>query len=116
MAEPNNNSFEYVEGEIYEVIEIAGYKFDILCGYRTKQDKKAGVVLPIYPNFIKSPKYTNEGYPLVTCMQNSCRHYEVIPDSDIENKCIDCKYFNSELRNVIGICKAKKRMKKTKIN
>ena len=111
MTSTKNNSLEYIEGEIYEVIEIAGYKFEILCGYYTKQDKKAGLVLPIYPDFIKDPKYTKEGFPLATCMQDSCRYYDVIPNSDIEDKCIDCKYFENEIRKAIGICKCKKRMK-----
>lgn len=112
VADIKNNRLEYIEGEIYEILEVEGHKFEIRCGYHTKQDKDAGVVLPIYPDFRENPKYTSKGYPLVTCMQNSCIYYDVIPGSDIELKCIDCKYFENENRCAIGICKCKERIKK----
>jgi len=102
---------DYVEGEIYEVVEIEGHRFEIVCGYNGKQDKKAGIALPMYPNFKKTPKYTKEGYQLATCLQDGCKYYEPIPDGDNEKDCIDCKYFESKNRSVIGICKCEKRRK-----
>ncbi len=107
-----NNHLEYIDGEVYEILEVAGHKFEIRCGYHTTLDEKAGVALPIYPDFILEPKYTNTGQPLVTCMQNSCIYYDVVPESDIELKCIDCKYFINEDRKAIGICTCEERKKK----
>ena len=112
MAKITNSHYEYINGELYEIIKVSGYKFEIYCGYHNKQDENANLVLPIYPDFIANPKYTQKGHPLVTCMQNACIYYDVIPESDIELKCIDCKYFKTQNRCPIGICKCKERMKK----
>lgn len=101
----NEKSTEYVEGEIYEIVEIEGHRFEIVCGYNGKQEKKAGVVLPRYPNFKKTPKYTKDGYRLTTCMQEACKFYKPMPDRDREKECGDCIHFKNENRNVIGICK-----------
>ena len=111
MADIKNYNLEYTEGELYETLEVEGYKFEIYCGYHTEQDRKANLVLPIYPNFITNPKYTKKGHPLVTCMQNSCIYYDVIPGSDIELKFLDCKFFENKNREVIGVCKCKERIK-----
>ena len=41
----NEKSTEYVEGEIYEIVEIGGHRFEIVCGYNGKQEIGIGIII-----------------------------------------------------------------------
>lgn len=109
MSNIGNFKSEYIEGELYEIIEIEGHRFEIICGYNTNQDKITGFVMPIYPDFLKEPKYTKLGYPLASCSQNICEYYKRLPECDNEGSCIDCYHFEREPMKMIGVCKCRER-------
>lgn len=59
-----------------------------------------------YPDFEESPRYTGNGWPWVTAMQESCQHS--INKYDFQERCMDCgscQYFVQEQdHDLIGIC------------
>ena len=97
------------EGTLYNRITVFGETFSIYYGYYDEKDRqgKYQEPMPIFPDFVKSPRYTAEGFPFVTHMQEVCEHYT----GNIENdSCHGCKYFLHG-EDLIGICKCNKNKK-----
>lgn len=89
------------EGDVHEVAFVGGHNFMIRYGYYTEEDRKTSDPIPIYPCFIQNPKFTPEGQPLITRIQDACEHYAA--EESGEQWCADCihgKSWNGE----IGIC------------
>ncbi len=98
------------ENDIYKVIELHGRRFEIRYGYYEEIDRDYEPV-PIYPDFIKEPVYTDEGEPFVTLMQDPCESYE--PNGRCSDRdCGTCVY-TERGDDLIGICKCKKNKKST---
>lgn len=93
------------EGDIHTVINIEGKTFEIRYGYYDDCEREKWDPIPIYPDFLKNPIYTNEGYPFVTRTQDPCSHY-ISKRVRSDNWCADCIYFSDE-KQEIGICKCK---------
>lgn len=90
------------EGSLYKSIDLHGTNFKIKYGYYDDKDRhsKYNEPIPIFPDFIKNPMYTNKGQPFVTHMQDKCIHY--IGDESIDS-CYKCKHFVKGV-DLIGIC------------
>lgn len=90
------------EGALYKSINVFGRTFDIYYGYYEEKDRysKFSELIPVYPDFIKNPLYTDEGQPFVTEMQDVCTYYD--GDEDCES-CYGCASFKKG-DELIGIC------------
>ncbi len=93
----------FSEGELYKRVELHGSRFDLYYGYYEECDRLNPDIdpMPIYPDFLEEPRYTEEGFPFVTKMQDVCSHYKGrdIPEKD----CAECAYFK-EGQDLIGVC------------
>jgi hypothetical protein len=92
------------EGELYKVIELYGATFEIRYGYYEEIDRQNDPI-EIYPDFIKTPVYTENGFPFVTHMQPPCSYYEK-KGSDLDNDCSTCAYIEPG-EELIGVCRCK---------
>lgn len=95
------------EGELFKCITVFGKVFKLYYGYYEEQDRysKLAELIPVYPNFIKNPLYTDDGYPFATEMQDICEHYK--GDSNSE-ACYSCSHFKKG-EELIGLCLCKER-------
>lgn len=97
------------EGTLFKTISLFGKSFEIRYGYYAdyERDNEDNEPIPIYPDFLQAPVYTDDGYPFVTQMQDLCEHGE---SDQKEAYCIDCPYYvhGDEL---IGTCRCEKRRK-----
>lgn len=95
------------EGELYKEIKLHGQTFPLYYGYYAKCERENPAIdpMPIYPNFLEEPRYTDEGFAFVTKMQDSCRHY--VGKLGKFNECAECEYYlhGDEL---LGICTCSK--------
>ena len=99
------------EGDVFKVISLKGQTFEIKYGYYEDFERKWGEPIPIYPDFINNPCYTDDGKPFVTQMQDACEHGG---KRDAESFCVECNHFRYG-EDLIGFCnlaKNKKRYKK----
>ena len=90
------------EGDLYKIIKISNKEFEIRYGYYEESDRysKYNEPIPIYPDFIKNPEYTKEGFPLVTQMQDKCKYFK---GNLKEESCFKCLHYK-EVEDLIGIC------------
>ena len=91
------------EGELYREVTISGKTFRLLYGYYEsfERESRFNDPMPIYPDFIKDPHYTDEGVPIVTAMQNVCAFYNGKNDED--SSCSDCTFFKAD-EELFGLC------------
>ena len=90
------------DGDLYKNIHIQGKTFEIRYGYYEEFERSRSEPVPIYPDFIAEPIYTEDGYPFVTAMQESC---ELFDGNDRELGCYGCRHFH-ECEDLIGICES----------
>ena len=88
------------DGDVYRTIKIENTSFEIRYGYYEDFEREHGEPVPIYPDFISRPIYTDDGTPFATAMQDACDHFE---GGDSEFGCYGCKYFE-ECEDFIGLC------------
>lgn len=90
------------EGDLFKIIKILDHTFEIKYGYYEEKDKysKYGEPIPIFPDFIINPKYTKDGHPFVTHMQDKCKHFK---GNNKYESCYKCLYYK-ECEDLIGIC------------
>lgn len=88
------------EGDLYKELTVFGETFEIRYGYYEEFERQHHEPMAIYPDFIKHPVYTEEGYPFVTAMQDICNHYEGIPHGDT---CCECGNFRKG-PDLFGLC------------
>ena len=105
MISPNiqNNASIPKEGDLYKVIDLHGHTFPLYYGYYAdcERDNPSIDPMPIYPDFSREPRYTNEGFAFVTKMQDSCKHYSGRPGKF--NECAECHYYLHG-EELLGIC------------
>lgn len=94
------------EGTLFKNISLFGKMFEIRYGYYAdyERENEENEPIPIYPDFLQSPIFTDDGYPFVTQMQTPCQHGEC---HHTDACCADCPHFlhGDEL---IGICRCEK--------
>lgn len=89
------------EGELYKVLTAFGREFEIRYGYYEDFERDSNEPIAIYPDFLKHPQYTADGYPFVTQMQDVCSACRLRSDEDC---CGNCTYFVIG-KEMIGICR-----------
>lgn len=89
------------DGDLYKQVDAFGKSFEIRYGYYEEFEKDSGEPIPIYPNFLKHPVYTDDGYPFVTAIQDACEYAET--DDIGFGLCSECRFFD-EGDDFIGIC------------
>ena len=99
------------EGDLYKAITAHGKTFELYYGYYEEIDRQNPNVAPmeIYPNFLKTPVYTDDGVPFVTAMQKTCEYFKGEVDED--NTCYQCGYYE-KCEELLGVCKCRLRQKK----
>lgn len=100
------------EGELYKRLEAFGKVFVLYYGYYEECDRTNPFCdpIPIYPDFLKEPIYTEEGAPFVTAVQDACIHYKGEESPNEDSTCAECKYFHQG-EEWIGICACPKKKK-----
>lgn len=91
------------EGDIHETIHVGGHSFTIRYGYYDERERHTTDPIPVYPCFLTNPHYTEEGYPLVTRIQDACEHYLTEEEEAGDGWCADCLHC-SDGPGEIGIC------------
>ncbi len=104
----NIQNNKHREGELFKVIELHGATFEIRYGYYEETDRQFDPV-EIYPDFIKNPIYTNDGFPFVTLMQEPCEHFKKLTD-DPDCDCSNCKHMERG-DELIAVCRCDSRRK-----
>ncbi len=91
------------EGALFKVIDLYGFQFPLYYGYydETERENPASELMPIYPDFVKEPLHTADGFPFVTKMQDPCKHYQGKAGSN--NDCAECAYYQHG-DELLGIC------------
>lgn len=95
------------EGDLYKRLEVAGHHFELRYGYYEDHERQLCPPVVIFPNLHDAPRYTADGYPLVTQVQDPCEHYCAIDDQE-SNWCSDCAHYSGEYRE-ISICRCEHR-------
>jgi len=106
-----NGSIIPKEGELFQVVLVDEYRFELRYGFYEESDRAMGEPVPIYPNLIEEPLYTKEGRPLVTAIQSSCEQYEILEGYEDEGTCSSCKYYPNVWKE-ISICQCEKKRRK----
>ena len=93
------------EGTLYKTLDLHGHTFNIVYGYYESYESSSdfGDPIPIYPDFTKTPVYTDEGTPFVTMMQDACASYRGESKKTSDTTCAECKYFKRG-EEWFGIC------------
>lgn len=97
------------EGDLFRVINISDHVFEIKYGYYDEAERysRFNEPIPVYPDFIKEPKYTEDGFYIVTQIQDKCDYYDGDCNLDI---CFKCKHYKN-VEDLIGICTCLKNKK-----
>ena len=97
------------EGELYKTVTLHGRRFSLYYGYYEECDRENPLCepIPIYPDFLKEPQYTDEGEPFVTMMQDACERYRGDAKRTSDTTCEECKYFQCG-EDWFGICQCPK--------
>ena len=96
------------EGGHYKTISLFGKTFEIKYGYYEEYERARSEPVPIYPDLKENPVYTDDGYPIVTQMQELC---EMGESKFQDGFCTDCKYFEHG-DDLIGRCTCEANRKK----
>lgn len=96
------------EGDIFAVVTVGGHDFTVRYGYYDESERSFTEPIPIYPCFIENPRYTPEGKPLITRMQDACEHYNTGNTHPGEGWCSDCIHC-SVREHELGVCECPQR-------
>ncbi len=101
FAEKANEKIQ--EGDLYKTLNIYGRTFTLYYGYYEECERNNLLIepMPIYPDFISNPEYTDKGQAYVTKMQDACKHFT--GKFRQYNECAECEhYLHGD--DLIGIC------------
>lgn len=92
-----------MEGNLYKILQVGGRSFPLYYGYYDERDRQNALVepMPIYPDFLENPQYTETGYPFVTKMQDACQHYW--GEANGCEECAECAWYRHG-QELLGIC------------
>ena len=101
-----NSDAPHREGELYRILRAHGRTFEILYGYYAEEDRQNPLIPPMemYPDFQRSPVYTDEGVPFATAIQPPCSHFS--GEADEDNTCYQCAQYE-KCEELLGICKCR---------
>ena len=91
------------EGDLFKIIQIHGKTFEIRYGFYEECDRNNRFAEPIeiYPDFLKSPQFTDEGIPFITAIQNPCIHFS--GQRDVNSTCEECAHYQ-HCEELLGLC------------
>ena len=91
------------EGDLYKVIQLHGKSFEIRYGFYEECDRYSQFAEPmeIYPDFLRSPQYTDDGEPFATAIQSPCEYFEGKRNEN--STCEECGYYQQG-EELLGIC------------
>ena len=93
------------DGDLHKTFEIDGVRFDIYYGYDTEAEKLRGwEPTPLYPDFDKSPQYTDDGIPFTLAYGGPCDHFNRSDKNSEDDWCANCTMFERR-EEFIGLCK-----------
>lgn len=97
------------EGDLYKEVTVHGKTFRLVYGYyeEFERDGRYNEPMPIYPDFIKEPTFTEEGIPIVTAMQDICGQYDGEAEGD---SCSQCRHFH-KCEELFGVCRCLQKQK-----
>ena len=98
------------EGQIYKILAVFGKSFELRYGYYEEFERTHMEPMPIYPDFLREPAYTDQGDPFVTQMQDACEHYRGAEEQDRD--CGSCLYYEQG-EDFLGICKCQENKQHT---
>lgn len=98
------------EGDVYEIVCVGGHCFTIRYGYYDEAERDVTEPIPIYPCFQTDPHYTEDGFPLITRIQDACEHYYTGDGNVGDGWCADCLYCSGD-QGEIGICQCTHRQR-----
>ena len=104
---PQDFQAEPREGELYRVVQTYGHTFELRYGYYEECDR-SGPPDVLYPNLIEEPRYSQEGYPLATRMQDACPYFLSKQKRRADPICGECRYFCPG-EDWFGICTKRRR-------
>lgn len=96
------------EGDLYKCLTVFGKTFELRYGYYEDFERVHIAPMPIYPNFLHEPVYTDSGAPFVTEMQDACLHYRGTEQQDRD--CGSCSHYQHG-EEFLGICKCQENQK-----
>lgn len=93
----------FAEGELYKILNVCGHAFPLYYGYYDDCDRvnPQAEPMPIYPDFLAVPHYTEQGIPFVTKMQDACEHY--VGQSNGCEECAECVWYRHG-EELLGFC------------
>lgn len=65
-------------------------------------DEGCGKYVPDYPDYLKQPTYTPEGWRVMLTYEDACPHAELL--TDVCQDCGSCKYYTQLDHTWIGVC------------
>ncbi len=98
-----NTTEKVKEGDLYKILSISDCTFKLYYGYYEEYERENPAIepMPIYPDFLKAPRYTDDGFPFVTKMQDACKRFK--GKADEFSECAECEhYLHGD--DLIGIC------------
>ncbi len=91
------------DGDLYKLINIGPYTFELRYGYYTESDRAFGEPAVIFPDLSQTRLYLEDGARIVTAVQDPCLFYNASDSKANEKSCIDCIYY-SPPGDDIGVC------------
>lgn len=88
------------EGALYKALNVGGHNFELCYGYYDESERDRCSPVVIFPDLVTVPRFTTEGRPLVTQIQDPCLHFSPAGE---EHWCGDCRHYSCE-QPEIGIC------------
>lgn len=97
------------EGDLYGVVTTFGKSFELRYGYYEECDRQNPLCepIPIYPDFLRTPLYTEDGKPFVTMMQDACKSFKGETKQTLDSTCAECGYFKKG-EELFGVCTCSK--------
>lgn len=80
--------------------EIEGAVLDVPLYY----DKLAKMDIERYPDLLRHPVYTPEGYRVMITIEDACHHAEMVDDAPSSIDCGSCKFYRQQKNSLLGVC------------
>ena len=93
------------EGQLYKIVQIDGHMFELRYGYHEDFEREHCHPVVLFPDLENEPMFTQDGYRIVTAVQEPCRYYTVPAEQVPEQWCADCVYY-PDVHQEIGICRS----------
>ena len=115
MKEPAQNPSPHPnEGTLYKRVTLFGKTFELSYGYYEEKDR-SGAPDVLYPDFLATPSFTEEGIPFATMMQDACPHFCGKGARTEDSTCGECTHF-VRAEEWFGVCTCRANRQTTDLN